>query len=78
MPEFENKSKINAYSENLIPTTAVNDFIDKSTVDRILTYYNDMDNALSEVMRTTVRISELDWVLNMPTFYLLSSCFYIT
>lgn len=61
MPEFENKSKINAYSENLIPTTAVNDFIDKSTVDRILTYYDDMDNALSKVMRTTVRISELDF-----------------
>ena len=61
MPEFKDKSKINAYSEDIIPTTAVDDFLDKKTVDRILTYYNDIDKALSEIMRTPVRISELDF-----------------
>lgn len=61
MPEFEDKDKVKTYSEDLIPTTAINDFIDKDTIKRVLEYYDNIDKAMSEVMRFGVRISELDF-----------------
>ena len=60
MPEFKDKSKINAYSEDIIPTTAVDDFLDKKTVDRILTYYNDIDKHCLKLC--VLQLEYLNWI----------------